>query len=671
MSSFVSATDKLLGLPFGAASLLAPMRDLFSLGLRREDRELVRLDECEFASRSLEGGEWRFSDAARVPGLTVTLRPRVENGELFVGFGVAGMPSDCAMEWIEPLRLRVANPRGRLFLTRHEGIIVDDPLRNYDPPEPGWHNYVFYPGYDQMQFIAYFADGKGLCCIARDTACGLKYFNIRKDDAHLELYARVYCGGDFGHDYEADYDFSVEACRPDWTSACAHYRDWLEQSGFAAPKGNYPEIVKESPVVVIYPIRGRGDDRGDMSTNEYFPYTKALPVMERLGKRLDSKVLALLMHWEGTAPWAPPYVWPPQGGEALLAEYRDALHARGDYLGVYCSGTAWTQQSMIDKDYQPARKCEEEHLEPHMIVGPDGKDQEAFICANPYAQRLGYDLCMGDDWARQTIVDEVKKLADFGLDYAQFFDQNIGGAAHPCWARHHHHSPVPGPDHTTIQKALLKELHERFPKLVLGSESAAAEPYVEYLPFSDMRYACWDMQDGHPVPAYSFVFHEYANNFMGNQNGMQFGIDIDKQPENLLWRTGYAFASGNLLSVILGPDGCLVWGWIIPWDSFSRPEQESELTLIHNLNAFRKAYPQYLVYGRMLEPLNEVTGPKWSLPIPWRFPRELDAFFSTWWQAPDGSKALVLTNFRPEEQTVSVDGRNVTLPPLDAVILPC
>lgn len=664
------ATEKLLQIPFDAVAMLAPMRDLFSLGLRRQDHELLRLDEGEFTTRDLNGQEWRFADAERVPGLVITLRPRLENGVVFLGFAVAGVPADCALEWIEPLRLRVANPHGDLLLTHHEGEVVHNPMHQYyRTQEPGWHNYQFFPGYDQMQFIGYFADGKGLCLIARDTQCGVKFFNVRKDDAHLELYCRVYCGGDFGKDYDAGYEFSLESCAPNWMSACAHYRDWLQSSGFAVPKGNYPEIVKESPVVAIYPVRGQGKDNGDMDYNEYFPYANALPVLEKLGDQLDSKMMALLMHWEGTAPWAPPYVWPPQGGEEPLAQFRDALHERGDYLGVYCSGTGWTQQSCIDWDYQPAKKCAEEHLEPHMAMGPDGKDLESLICCNLYAQRLGYDLCMGDDWARQTIIDEVGKLADFGLDYAQFYDQNIGGAAYLCWSRNHHHAPVPGPDQVANQKSLLKELHERYPKLVLGAESSAAEPYLEYLPFSDMRYSCWTMQDAHPVPAYSFVFHEYVNNFMGNQGGMQYYLDLDKQPENLLWRTAYAFASGNLLSVILGEHGTLLWGWICPWGKTSTPDQESELTLIRNLNAFRKSHPQFLIYGRMLEPLNQVTGPKWTLPIMSRFPRELDAFIATWWQAPDGDKALILTNFRPVEQTVEVDGNPVVLPPLNAVKL--
>ena len=120
----MNAYQKLLQLPCDAVKMLAPMRDLFSLGLRRKDHELLCFDEGEFTTRDLSGDEWRFTGAERAPGLAVKLTPRLENGMLFVGFAVAGVPDDCALEWIEPLRLRVANPHGDLLLTHHEGEIV-------------------------------------------------------------------------------------------------------------------------------------------------------------------------------------------------------------------------------------------------------------------------------------------------------------------------------------------------------------------------------------------------------------------------------------------------------------------------------------------------------------------------------------------------------------------
>ena len=37
--------------------------------------------------------------------------------------------------------------------------------------------------------------------------------------------------------------------------------------------------------------------------------------------------------------------------------------------------------------------------------------------------------------------------------------------------------------------------------MTLGCECAAAEPYLKYLPFSDLRFFCWMGRDGLSVPA--------------------------------------------------------------------------------------------------------------------------------------------------------------------------
>ena len=88
-----------------------------------------------------------------------------------------------------------------------------------------------------------------------------------------------------------------------------------------------PSWIKESPLVVIYPPRSvRGT--GYMGPNEYFPYVKGLKYLDDLEEDTDSKIMAFLPYWEGTAPWAPPFVWPPFGGEDMFLDFVEGLHQR-------------------------------------------------------------------------------------------------------------------------------------------------------------------------------------------------------------------------------------------------------------------------------------------------------------------------------------------------------
>ena len=450
------------------------------------------------------------------------------------------------------------------------------------------------------------------------------------------------------------------------------YRAWMEKDMSLPPKGMYPALVKDSPVVVIYPVRGRGSDKGSMETNEYFPYPRAIPTLENLSEAFGSKVMALLMHWEGTAPWAPPYVWPPLGGAEPLAEFRDWLHSHGHYLGVYCSGYAWTQFSWIDRQYSREDQFEKEHLAGEMIRGPHG-EMDAYICCGWASQRDGFDLCLSRPWTRKTIQAEIGKLAEFGIDYAQYFDQNIGGAAHCCWSREHGHPPVPGVWQTKAMRTLLDEIHEKYPKLLIGCEAAAAQPYLGKLSFNDLRFDCWTLGEHRSIPLYAYLFHEYINNFMGNQCGLHPRIAFESCPENLLWRTAKAFNSGNLLSVVLKDGGKVHWGWIVPWDDIDEPNQADILTLVRNLNSLRKKYPQYLNQGRMEHPLATVTGGTWVLRLQHDQSEIHDSFLHSTWRAPDGSLAMFITNFLPQEQIVTVSWqgnvRELSLPPLNAVVL--
>ena len=645
----------------------------FVLGFREDDGSEVHLEEGFFDILTNETEELVLAGRERFKTLRLRLIWKAEKGALRIKAEVSGVPDDLLLEYVEPFIPVIPASGNTLLLARNEGQLIDLEKGNPASASPGWHYYGFYPGQTEAQFMAVLnSSGSGLYVGAHDPTRSTKCFECTPcEDGAYMLKIRYYCGDDRKEGiYRMPGELLFQFFEVDWMDAASIYRDWMEANSVLPEKYDFPQFVKESQVVLIHPVRGRGQDKGDMSANEYFPYAKAMPFVEKLAEELDSKVMSLIMHWEGTAPWAPPYVWPPLGGEEALAEYRDMLHAKGHTLGVYCSGTAWTQFSTIDMSYNRKEQFEREHLAREMIRGPHG-ELAAYLCNGWEQQRFGFDMCMVREWCRNTVRKELSKMSGFGFDYVQFFDQNIGGAAHCCWGRDHGHPPVPGVWQVDNMRRLLDEIKQGFPDLVLGCEAAAAEPYLSVLRFSDLRFQ-WNIRNSKVVPLYAFLFHEYVNNFMGNQCNLGYHLNFMESPYNLLWRIAYSFNAGDLLSLVLRDGGHLTWGWNVPWDE-EQPDERPVLELVRNLNAMRKKYPEYLSRGRMIKPLAKVSGGKWRLSTKRFGEVEYDSFFTSAWISPEGNCAQFVTNFLPFKQKVTVekDGEKgiLELPPLNAVVI--
>ncbi len=680
---------------FDGEELLREAKALFTIALRNAAGDMRLVSANDFASFVIDcdenGGIFTFTGLSDAADFVCKVRVRSADEKFFWSFDIVNpLEDEWALEWVDGPQIVVSgkladteNGEGYLFHSLNEGMLISDPRRRYDQewfrykymgfPNTGSNGY--YPGGAQMQMLAYFNDKAGLYFAAHDTTHCTKAveWEYLPETESIRLSLQTFCGMvDPGH-YVSPFEYVLAGFHGDWYAAAELYREWAETDpGLPAKLINnarMPEWFLNSPVTLFIPVRGDGDDKGDMSGNEYFPYINIMPHAERLAEEFDSKVMVLLMHWEGTAPWAPPYVWPPFGGVEPLAELRDALHAKGHNLGVYCSGTAWTQTSSII-DYSREEECDRDNLRAEMSCGPDG-DITGFICNGPkgVGQRLGFDSCIDREWTQNTVYNEIMKLADFGVDYTQYFDQNLGGSAHLCYSPVHGHPHMPGVWQTEAMKRLCSRVEDtlaaRNNKMLIGCEAAAAQPYLKYMQFSDLRNVNAFWTGGKPVPAYSYIFHEYINNFMGNQNGLTWCIDMPNSPENLLFRTAYSFNSGDMLGAILKDHGDIHWCWVMKWHE-DAPDQDSIKKLIRNLNYWRTHEGfDFLVYGKMLAPVIDIENGKFGIPSQIAKGNiYVDDVLTSSWRSQDGRTALFITNYHMTERDVNVnipEGKKVSV----------
>ena len=247
-----------------------------------------------------------------------------ENGEANFKIKATPASNDYFVEWVEFPHITLPklienNPEngGRILFPYNEGALVsnndtrEESMFPYvEPVYPSRGCYAMFPNMVCSQMLAYLWDDAGLYIGAHDAKRGVKDINFIKSENGITLRFRIFTGADFGKSFETDYPRVLAATSGRWESAAERYRKWFksslpEKAVKISENKALPEWYEDSPLVVSYPVRGI-HDMDAMEPNALFPYTNALPILQGIKNGTGCQIMALLMHWEGTAPWAPP-----------------------------------------------------------------------------------------------------------------------------------------------------------------------------------------------------------------------------------------------------------------------------------------------------------------------------------------------------------------------------
>ncbi len=620
MKTYTFQNGNSITVDFQKAEIVSIKTEYGELIAGRNPFYAVKLRRAQGSHRILYGNESTFIsfDGETVhyshEEMEVYIKVKQENNRLIWHIRLENKTQDMP-EWVQLMSLGVGEKlcdqdggKGEILFPWNEGCLVRDmekrntnPFPYIEPEYPSLGKYAIFPNMISSQFLAYITEGTGIYLGMHDPERTTKHIDFRSINDSICLQMRVFCNAGYGESYEMPFDSVLELFTGQWQDAAEIYRNWFSGN---LPEGltkisqsrDLPQWYGQSPLVVTYPVRGRFDT-DVMEPNCYYPYENAMQYLRELAEKTDSKVMTLLMHWEGTAPWAPPYVWPPYGGEESFREFICRVHEENMLIGLYCSGMGWTQQSNLIASYNREQEYGEKHLSRIMCSDTDGRIESA-ICRE---QRRGYDLCPACEQTKEILEEALRPVTESGIDYLQVFDQNHGGCSYFCYSDAHGHIPAPGKWQAEETLKLMKRLNNG--KVLLGCESAAAEPFLSQLKFSDNRYEL-TYYIGLPVPLYSYLYHEYVNNFMGNQICMM----LSQEEFNYPYRVAYSFIAGDMLTVVLGEAGqiSLAWGN----DCFKyHTDKDTACAILKNLNGWRqKAGKSYLHMGKMVKPMSVICG---------------------------------------------------------------
>ena len=499
-----------------------------------------------------------------------------------------------------------------------------------------------YPGeWVTTQLMAYYNDAGGLY-LACDDAKGLpKFLEPVLEDDGITMGLGHFPGTRGPGVTKIPYHVVVGTFHGDWYAAAEIYRDWASKQPFCATKlaqrMDVPRWLADSPPAIAFPMRGQGDwDPPAAENPEYTPLTNALPYLDKWAAAFDTPLMPIIFNWEHAGPWVQPDAFPPVGGEAAFREFMVEAKARGWHPMIYGDGLCWViRQNNTHYDGLP-------YFHAH---GGDAVVTRRWDGSIPEmkfgAWRVNYVTCVGTEKGRQMILDMTRRMAELGPDVVQQFDQGPGPTA--CYAANHGHPPVPGPwmteDFDGLIKADVATARSVNPTVAMSCEGAPPETHLQNFQVWDSRF--------HLTPLYSFLYHEYANGFLGFYTNRV-------NDEALRLSVARAMVNGYFINFTLRDKGQVEYDWDQTWTS-AIPDQAAFIDWTKRITKFRSGVARdYLVYGRMLRPwkvssvsLRDFGWGKESL------------VQNATWQAQDGRVGVVLANFAnlPEIPRIELEGK--------------